>query len=623
MAHVRLSYKYKNFPFSEEATKYSKQVAYIQSAFFRFSVGIMMLLIYANTISAPDCLDAKEDDGRSPQLASLLTNCEVRLSQLLSAQYQKGVPYFCDFLSDLYSRYLSVAPDQEREIVSSLLCVLSDLFSHRFGYQVRVLLHKCISNSEFQSTGWLNHSDEWYTAGGIRALQKLSSVNSAFAFADSLISDPQKNGCTLIHDCIVPDAKFSVIIPVYNVAPYLAECLDSVLQQTMSGIEIVCIDDGSTDDSFSILMDYALKFPNIKVLKQKNAGLSAARNRCIEVATGEYIHFLDSDDWVEPETYRTLYQQMKNKNLDMLFFNGNSFYEDEQLHEKYEWYEKAYSIQKTSSLVLNGPDYYTHALLKETFFTTPCMFALRRQFLIDRHISFPEGILHEDNLFTNVCVLSASQVSHIAQPFYCRRVREGSLTIRPKEFRHSYGYFACFLNLLDFISHANLDENTLSAVNVRLGRILSNARQSYQQIQDKTQRLYYLALPDTISMLFYQTIVESVEKQESLKKVSAKLQQTYAEKSEINRKLQITYGEKFDRGVQIKELNAQLKTARKARTDLKKRLSQTKKELKAAKKQNAAIQRSRSYRLGRALTAPVRVLRRLWRRVRKGKKKQK
>ncbi|MCD8382708.1 MAG: glycosyltransferase [Clostridiales bacterium] len=106
---------------------------------------------------------------------------------------------------------------------------------------------------------------------------------------------------------------------------------------------------------------------------------------------------------------------------------------------------------------------------------------------------------------------------------------------------------------------------------------------------------------------------------DQINKLNAKLQKPYAEKSEINRKLQITYGEKFDRGVQIKELNAQLKTARKARTDLKKRLSQTKKELKAAKKQNAAIRRSRSYRLGRALTAPVRVLRRLWRRIRKRK----
>ncbi|MCD8385251.1 MAG: glycosyltransferase [Clostridiales bacterium] len=603
---------------------------------------IYLLLVYANSISDPNCLDTREDDGRSLQLARLLTECEAYLSQLLSTQYQKGTSYFCDFLSNLYSRYLSMAPNQEREIVSSLLCVLSGLFSHRFSYQVRVLLHNCLSNPEFQSVGWLDHPDEWYTTAGVKALQTLTNVNSAFAFADGLIPDPQKNDCTLIHDCVVPDAKFSVIIPVYNVAPYLAECLDSVLGQTMPGIEIVCIDDGSTDDSFSILMDYAMKFSNIKVLRQENAGLSAARNRCMEVATGEYIHFLDSDDWVEPETYQILYQEMKNKNLDMLFFNGKSFYENEQLREKYNWYEKAYSAQEACDFVLSGPDYYTYSALNKTFYVTPCMFALRRQFLTDCHISFPEGILHEDNFFTNVCVLSASQVSHIAQPFYCRRVREGSLTIRPKEFRHGYGYFACFLKLLNFVSHTELDENALGAANIRLGSILSKARRCYLEISDEAQKLYYLALPDTVSMLFYQMIVESIEKQEKLQQtytekselnrklqriyaekseINRKLQRTYAEKSEINRKLQITYGEKFDRGVQIKELNAQLNASKKTQDDLKRQLSQTRKQMKAAKKQNTAIKRSRSYRLGRILTWPVRKLKGLLRGLRKGKKK--
>ncbi|MCD7754497.1 MAG: glycosyltransferase [Clostridiales bacterium] len=99
--------------------------------------------------------------------------------------------------------------------------------------------------------------------------------------------------------------------------------------------------------------------------------------------------------------------------------------------------------------------------------------------------------------------------------------------------------------------------------------------------------------------------------------LNRKLQKTYAEKSEINRKLQITYGEKFDRGVQIRELKAQLKAAKKAQADLKKQLNQTKKQLKASKKQNASIKRSTSYRLGRILTWPVRRLKRLWKRLKR------
>ena len=97
---------------------------------------------------------------------------------------------------------------------------------------------------------------------------------------------------------------FSIIIPVYNVAPYLRECLDSVLAQTLTDWEAICIDDGSTDGSGAILDEYAAKDKRFKVIHQKNAGVSAARNSGIDAATGEYVTFLDGDDaydrsWLE------------------------------------------------------------------------------------------------------------------------------------------------------------------------------------------------------------------------------------------------------------------------------------------------------------------------------------
>ena len=91
--------------------------------------------------------------------------------------------------------------------------------------------------------------------------------------------------------------KVSVIIPVYNVEQYLRPCLDSVLNQTLKNIEIICIDDGSTDDSLKILMEYAEKDNRITILKQKNKGAGVARNYGMSIATGEYFLFLDSDDF--------------------------------------------------------------------------------------------------------------------------------------------------------------------------------------------------------------------------------------------------------------------------------------------------------------------------------------
>lgn len=116
----------------------------------------------------------------------------------------------------------------------------------------------------------------------------------------------------------------SVIIPVYNVEEYLRKCLDSVINQTYTNLEIICIDDGSPDNSGAILDEYAKKDSRIIVIHQENAGVAAARNRGLDIAKGEYIAFVDSDDWVEPECYETMVKQMEeNPDVDLVSCNFN------------------------------------------------------------------------------------------------------------------------------------------------------------------------------------------------------------------------------------------------------------------------------------------------------------
>ena len=117
--------------------------------------------------------------------------------------------------------------------------------------------------------------------------------------------------------------KISIIVPVYNVEKYLKECLDSLINQTLEDIEIICINDGSTDNSLAILEEYQKKDSRIKVFSQKNQGVSAARNLGIEKATGEYLTFLDSDDRLELNTCEILYKETIAKNSDFLFFIRN------------------------------------------------------------------------------------------------------------------------------------------------------------------------------------------------------------------------------------------------------------------------------------------------------------
>lgn len=102
--------------------------------------------------------------------------------------------------------------------------------------------------------------------------------------------------------------KVSVVVPVYNASAYLAQCMDSLVRQTLSDIEVICINDGSTDDSSEILKKYAAEDGRFRVISQENRGVSAARNRGMAEAQGKYIGFVDADDWISPDFYEKLYQ---------------------------------------------------------------------------------------------------------------------------------------------------------------------------------------------------------------------------------------------------------------------------------------------------------------------------
>ena len=117
----------------------------------------------------------------------------------------------------------------------------------------------------------------------------------------------------------------SVIIPVYNVEKYLRECIDSVLNQSYQNLEIILVDDGSTDSSGEICDEYEKQDIRIRVIHQKNQGLSGARNTGFQNANGEYVYFLDSDDWIVPEAIKCLVKRAEEESADVVFFEAFSF----------------------------------------------------------------------------------------------------------------------------------------------------------------------------------------------------------------------------------------------------------------------------------------------------------
>ena len=222
--------------------------------------------------------------------------------------------------------------------------------------------------------------------------------------------------------------KLSIIIPVYNVEKYLGKCLDSVLVGNAFTGQVICVNDGSTDGSAAILAQYAKKYPNVEVITQPNAGLSAARNTGIKAATGEYICFVDSDDYWEPNVLGGLMEQIERDKLDVLRFKYQN------VNEQYEVFNpnkgNPYRNDDYSDVVTDGVSFLNSR------FGTACyavMFVIKRSLLInDRCIDdrclFTEGIYFEDTDWTPRMLCRAKRVASTETMVYNYLMREGSIT---------------------------------------------------------------------------------------------------------------------------------------------------------------------------------------------------
>lgn len=213
--------------------------------------------------------------------------------------------------------------------------------------------------------------------------------------------------------------SLSIIIPIYNVESYLSQCMDSVLVDNAFTGQVICVNDGSSDNSLSIIKQYAAKYPNIEIISQDNAGLSVARNVGLNTATGDYVFFLDGDDWITPGSVDIVLRLLKGE--DVIYFNTKVFLQDRQC------YRDTVDIPELSKI--NGPTYYATIIDKPR--NISCVSVVdgfyARSFLVNNHLYFEPGLLHEDALFTPQVLLAAKKVRSINDIVYVYRVRENSI----------------------------------------------------------------------------------------------------------------------------------------------------------------------------------------------------
>lgn len=218
--------------------------------------------------------------------------------------------------------------------------------------------------------------------------------------------------------------KISIVIPIYNVEKYLSRCLDSVLNQSYdSDYEVICVDDGSTDGSSAILKEYADINEKIKIIRQENRGLSGTRNTGLRAARGQYVWFVDSDDWVSDRALSILHDNANGQ--DILCFNACMFDDNKNV-----FIDNSSSNNTQNEFSMNGWEYYNYFVLKPEKIHFVCVWQrlYRREFLLENSLFFEEGIYHEDNLFTPIVCYYAASVKVIPDILYIYRIRQGSIT---------------------------------------------------------------------------------------------------------------------------------------------------------------------------------------------------
>ena len=379
----------------------------------------------------------------------------------------------------------------------------------------------------------------------------------------------------------------SVIVPIYNIGEYLKPCLDSIVNQTLKNIQIICVNDGSEDQSLEIALDYARRDSRFTVISQKNSGLSVARNHGLKEACGEYIYFMDGDDILSSEALEELYRKACAEDLSIIYFDADCFSDDPEVEEQFVRNNiHLYHRRNDYSQARPGIDMLAAMESNRELYSSCCLQFIRRSCWQELNLWFIPGILHEDNLFTCISMCCSPKTAWVPNCYFKRRYRKNSIMTQQSSFAHSYGYYRSYIELVHrFENETNWTDTQAYYVRHFMHRLLQNAIRIYADLSFGAKFLYcYLPLAEAMEFstlviapaayrvdcfqkqaLLQKTYDEKAERGLQIKELRAKLQKTYDEKAErgiqlkeLRAKLQKTYDEKAERGVQLKELRAKL-----------------------------------------------------------------
>lgn len=245
--------------------------------------------------------------------------------------------------------------------------------------------------------------------------------------------------------------KVSVIVPVYRVEKYLHRCVDSILQQTYSNLEVILVDDGSPDRCGIICDDYADKDSRILVIHQENLGLAMARNKGLNVSTGEFILFVDSDDYIHHKMIETMVNNLLETSSDVCIcgrhrFSSETSVDEDQLFQNFQEEKKFFTKKHALVHLFTDMSLIRHAAWDKIYKKS-----------IYENIFFPEGKYYEDGATTFRLLSKCEKISYISDPFYYYAINPNSITEQKYTEKHAIDHMNVLSSAIQYFQNTEFE----------------------------------------------------------------------------------------------------------------------------------------------------------------------
>lgn len=355
--------------------------------------------------------------------------------------------------------------------------------------------------------GIVDDPDSYYveSLSGVAAIS--SSALSAFkkenvrlqAVIRSLCHEPQHSE-NLTKAESADSCTLSVIVPVFNTGDYLSECLGSILAQPVSDMEVICVNDGSTDGSGAILEAFRERDARVKVIYQDNCGQGVARNKGLDVASGKYVRFVDSDDLVPPDSFDVLISRMEVDDLDILLFDGDVIVETAKPMK-----DDIYGRKRSYGYCVSGEDLFVGMASDGAYRVQPGLALYKRALLQQNEVRFPEYVVYEDNVFMAHALLAAKKAGHVNEPYYTRRYREGSTMTSAVSSYNVVSYYRVLLEMALLSRSMPLSVSAETALADEMMAIVRTTRRLYEELSPVQKQIASTYTP--VERLFFNLMI--------------------------------------------------------------------------------------------------------------------